>query len=398
MKSITITYLVFLMIFLASCNEEPVGQYPVDNDPPQKISNPSVQNLKGSATIKYDLPDDPDLLYVKAVYALPNGKQKMKIVSAFINELTIEGFAKATKTTVSLFSVDRSKNESQPVTVEIEPLDSPIFDTYATLSVIASFGGLKIAWENPENKDIVVGVVYKDKDNNLVPLENFYTSVTAGAGAVRGLKAEETEFGIYIRDIFNNYTDTLFVTLTPWEESELDKSLWRGLPLCSKFTISQWGGAFTKLWDGVTIADNTDVWYINTTSERTFFTIDLGVKTKLSRFRFWGRNNWYFNLHHPKEIEIWGTNDPLVANGDACSWDGWELLLTAKSEKPSGGGATSFTNLSSEDLALARSGEEFEFPLEVPNVRYVRVRTLRSWTDSNSSFMAELTFWGQIFN
>ncbi len=390
--------IAFLMFFVYSCTEEPIGQYPVDDTSPQMISNPVVSNFKGGATIKYDLPGDKDLLCIKAVYTLPSGEKKEKLASAFINELTIEGFARATKTSVSLIAVDKSKNESVPVVVEIDPLDSPIFDIYHSISVIASFGGIKLTWENPERKDIVVGIVARDEENTFVSLENFYTSVGSGLGTVRGLEAEETEFGIFIRDIYNNYTDTLFSILTPWEESELDKNLWRAMTTCSAFTASQWGGAINVMWDGQTIAGGDGTYYLNrTSSEPIFFTIDLGISTKLSRFKFWGRNEWYFNLHHPKEFEVWGTNDPSVANGDACSWDGWELLLSGTSEKPSGPDATSFANLTSEDLALAMSGEEFEFPLEVPEVRYIRFRTIRTWTDSNSSFIAELTFWGQLF-
>lgn len=393
--------ILFLMlvcsILLTSCKEEVIGQYPVDSTPPQKIANPLVTNTKGGATIKYDLPQDKDLLYVKAIYKLPNGIQKETLASAFVNELTIRGFARSTKTNVQLVTVDRSQNESDPVTVEIEPFDSSIFDIYESLSVIASFGGIKLNWENTTNEEVMVGVLYKDEENSFVPLENFYTSVDLGDVAVRGMESEETEFGIYIRDIFNNYTDTLVLKLTPWEESELDKSLWRGMTLCPSFTVSQYGKAMPVLWNGVTVIDAPEVYYLNTTSAvRTFFTIDFGVSAKLSRFKFWGRNNWYFNLHHPKEIEIWGTNDPAVANGDACSWDGWELLLSATSVKPSGPDPTAHANLTTEDLALAHAGEEFEFPLEVPDVRYIRFRTVRSWTDSNSSFMAELTFWGQV--
>lgn len=392
--------ILFLMlvcsILLTSCKEEVIGQYPVDSTPPQKIANPLVTNIKGGATIKYDLPQDKDLLYVKAIYKLPNGEQKETLASAFVNELTIKGFARSTKTNVQLVTVDRSQNESDPVTVEIEPFDSSIFEIYESLSVIASFGGIKLNWENTTNEEVMVGVLYKDEENSFVPLENFYSSVDLGDVAVRGLESKETEFGIYIRDIFNNYTDTLVLKLTPWEESELDKKLWRGMPLCSSFTLSTWSDPINKLWDGKTIVGLGDIYYLNTTSDRIFFTIDLGVTTKLSRFKFWGRNEWYFNLHHPKEFEIWGTNDPVVATGDACSWDGWELLLSGVSEKPSGPDATPFANLSSEDLALAHAGEEFEFPLEVPLVRYIRFRTLRTWTDSNSSFLGELTFWGQI--
>jgi len=389
--------IAFLIFFVYSCTEEPIGQYPVDDISPQMISNPVVSNFKGGATIKYDLPGDKDLLCIKAIYTLPTGEKKEKLASAYINELTIEGFAKAAKTTVSLIAVDKSKNESDPVYIDIEPLDSPIFDIYNSLSVIASFGGLKLTWENPEKKDIVIGVIAKNEEGTYVQVENFYTSVSDGTGAVRGLESKETEFGVYIRDIYNNYTDTLFSLLTPWEESELDKGLWKGMPLCSAYTLSQYGGAISVLWNGVTVADGYGCYYINrTSSDPIFFTIDLGVSAKFSRFKFWGRNEWYFNLHHPKEFEVWGTNDPNVANGGACSWDGWELLLSGKSTKPSGDDATSFANLTSEDLALAYTGEEFEFPLEVPAVRYIRFRTLRTWTDSNSSFISELTFWGQI--
>lgn len=391
--------ILFLMlvcsILLTSCKEEVIGQYPVDSTPPQKIANPLVTNIKGGATIKYDLPQDKDLLYVKAIYKLPNGEQKETLASAFVNELTIKGFARSTKTNVQLVTVDRSQNESDPVTVEIEPFDSSIFEIYESLSVIASFGGIKLKWDNTDNEEVMIGVLYKDEENSFVPLENFYSSVDLGDVAVRGMESEETEFGIYIRDIYNNYTDTLVLMLTPWEESELDKSLWRQMPLCSSFKISPWGASsMTVLWDGIYITES--IFYLNnSTSEHIFFTMDLGVTAKLSRFKFWGRNNWYFNLHHPKEIEIWGTNDPEVANSDPCSWKGWELLLSPVSTKPSGPDATAFANLTTEDLALARAGEEFEFPLEVPKVRYIRFRTVRTWTDSSSSFLGELTFWGQ---
>lgn len=390
--------IAFLMFFVYSCTEEQIGQYPVDDISPKEVLNPVVENFKGGATITYDLPGDKDLQYVKAVYTLPTGEVKEKLASAFINELTIEGFAKAAKTNVSLISVDKSRNESDPVIVEIEPDDSPIFDIYASLSVVASFGGVKITWENPDKKDIVVGVVAKsDGEGTYDPVENFYTSVSNGLGAVRGMEAKETEFGIYIRDVYNNYTDTLFDVLTPWEESELDKNQWRGLPLCPEFTLSRYGKPIECMWDGATT--NLDFYYINrTTSDPIFFTMDLGVTTMLSRFKFWARNGYYFNLHHPKEFEVWGTNDPEIANGngDACSWDGWELLLSGTSEKPSGPDVVSQGDLTSEDIALAMSGEEFEFPLDIPEVRYIRFRTLRTWTNSNSSFITELTFWGQV--
>lgn len=394
----TSTLFFFLLcVVFSSCKEEGIGQYPVDNIPPGKVSNPIVTNLKGRATINYDLPLDKDLLYVKAVYTLPNGQKKETLASAFVNELTIGGFAKSAKATVELIAVDRSQNESEPVSVEIEPLDSPIFDIQESLYVIASFGGIKLNWDNPDNEEVLVGVVSRNEEGSFMPVENFYSSVAKADVAVRGMESVETDFGIYVRDIYNNFTDTLYLTLTPWEESELEKDLWRAMPNCNSLVeVSSWGTlSMTVLWDNIFITQG--IYYLNKrTPEPVFFTVDLGVSTKLSRFKFWGRNTFYFNLHHPKEFEIWGTNDPAVANGDACSWDGWELLLSSTSEKPSGPAPVSHDNLTTEDLALAHAGEEYEFPLEAPHVRYIRFRTLRTWTNSNNSFLAELSFWGQV--
>ena len=396
MKNLKIVWTFILFVFLYSCSEQPIGQYPVDKIAPQKVANPIIQNIKGGSTITYDLPNEPDLLFVKAVYTLPNGKQKIVETSAFTNTIVINGFAKSAKATVQLVSVDKSKNESLPVTVEVEPLDSPIFDVFASLTIIESFGGIKVSWANPDKAEIVIGVLVKNTENVYEPLENFYTSVADGKGAVRGMPPVPTDFAVFVRDIYDNYTDTVFTTLTPLEEVVLDKKLWKGMPLCSSFVISTYGSGVTSMWDNVI---GSAFYYLNMgTGVNTpiFFTLDLGVNAKFSRFKFWGRNDWYFNLHHPKEFEVWGTSDPVVANGDPCSFTGWKLLTSGISTKPSGPGVLAADKLTSEDKALAAAGEEYEFPMEAPAARYIRVRTVRTWTDSKSSFISELTFWGSL--
>ena len=400
MKKLNITWTFMLLAFMFSCKEQPVGQYPVDKIAPQSVANPVVQNTKGGAILTYDLPNEADLLLVKAVFTLPNGKQKVVETSAYTNSLVINGFAKSAKATVQLITVDKSRNESKPVNVEIEPLDSPIFDVFASTNIIAGFGGVKLTWSNSDKTDIIVGVLSKDEEGKYKPLENFYTSVATGLGAVRGLNSEPTEFGVFVRDIYDNYTDTLFATLTPWSEQQLDKKLFKPMTLASYFTLSQYGSTnMAVLWDGVTTNTNTTttMYYVNTTTaEKIFITFDLGVSAKLSRFKFWGRTGYYFNLHHPKGIEIWGTNDPLVANGDRDSFTGWNLLTSVTSTKPSGPEPLADNLLSTEDKALAAAGEEFEFPLEAPVSRYIRFRCVRSWTDSKSMFLGELTFWGNV--
>ena len=400
MKKLSYTWTFLLIVLVFSCKEQPIGQYPIDKVPPQSIANPVVQNIKGGATITYDLPKEADLLLIKAVFTHPDGNKKVVETSAFANSIAINGFAKSAKATVQLISVDKSRNESQPVDVQIEPLDSPIFDIFANLKVISSFGGIKLTWTNADKKEVVVGVLSKNADGKYASLENFYTSVASGLGVVRGLNPTPTEFAIFIRDIYDNYTDTLFTTLTPWDEQKLDKKLFKGMTLASFFTLSSYGSSnMGVLWDDVStnINTNTTMYYVNTTTtEKIFITFDLGVSAKLSRFKFWGRTAWYFNLHHPKEIEIWGTNDATVANGDRDSFTGWKLLTSGISTKPSGPDVLADNLLTSEDRALAAAGEEFEFPLEAPVSRYIRFRCLRTWTDSKSMFIGELTFWGNV--
>jgi hypothetical protein len=150
------------------------------------------------------------------------------------------------------------------------------------------------------------------------------------------------------------------------------------------------------LWDGLILGSDYQIYYVTTTNYLTqpiFFSFDLGVTVELSRFRMWGRALWVFNLHHPKELEIWGCNDPNVANGDPCSWDGWELLLSCTSTKPSGETVLPNASLTPEDVQLTKDGEEFVFP-DKPIARYIRVKVVRSWTNSQMMHIGELTFWG----
>lgn len=400
MKKINSIFLLFLIVVLIiSCKEDTIGQFPIDNVPPGQVSNPQVSNFRGGSTITYTLPDDLDLLYVKAVYTLPNGTNMEVKTSSYANTLTLKGFGRSTTSTVELISVDRSKNESEPVLVEINPLDSPIFEIFSKLNVIATFGGVKLTWENLYNEDVVIDVLIKDNDEMFTQIERFYTA-TSGSGAVRNQKPVESVFGIVVSDMYDNHTDTLCLTLTPFEETELDKELWRDMKLCPVIKVNAFGTPnMNVLWNNVYINTNAyeQMYYLNDgeDGEKAFFTFDLGVTAQLSRFKFWGRTKWYFNLHHPKEFEIWGTDDPLIA-ADPCSWYGWKLLTTGISEKPSGPDPVSDNMLTNEDMALALAGEEFEFPAENPPVRFVRFRKIRTWTNSPSLFLTELSFWGKI--
>jgi len=69
------------------------------------------------------------------------------------------------------------------------------------------------------------------------------------------------------------------------------------------------------------------------------------------------------------------------------------LIENGEVVKPSGGAIGSN---SAEDVAQAASGEEFEFPIEAPPVRYIRFVNLESWSTGKFMHIMEINFWGQI--
>lgn len=402
MKQLIYTFIIFnLLLYICSCKEETIGQYPVDKIPPKQVENVTVENFPGGAIISYDIPEEEDLLYVKISYRLPNGKMRTNKTSVFENQITIKGFGKSKKEKVALISVDRSQNESEPYWIDIEPEDNPIFSIQENMRVQEAFGGFKLFWENPLKEEIMVGILQKNELGELQYVDNIYSSVPDATVAIRGLDSIKTTFGIYIKDSYENYTDTVLMDLKPLHEQKLEKDLFQsmGQPSIFNYVTSTTGvGPMPRIWDNIYNVD-LNLFYISPGGTiQPYFTFDMGVVAKLSRFRFWGRRDYLFSLHNPKFFEVWGTNDRAVAaDGMTQGWENnpaWIKLMEGESKRPSGGNLGD--PLTDEDIAYAEAGEEFEFPLDAPSVRYIRYRSLISWSGSLGLHVNEIDFWGQI--
>ena len=392
---------LFVALYFVACREENFnGQFPVDSVPPAPVTlmADGVVNFPGGATITYLLPDETDLLCVKAVYQRSDGSVNEEIASAFFNSISLRGFGKSAKVKVLLFSVDKSLNESQPVEVEIHPEDSPIYAVLETLQIKESFGGFTLQWDNPTKEKIVIQVIRPNDEGGYENVDNFYSEAASAKNSVRGQESVTTEFGIFIRDANRNYTDTLRKFITPWFETVLDNSKFTGITRSSKFTISIYGtGDMSVLWDGILIGSGQPgggVYYFAAGEYNPYFAINLGVKAKLSRFRYWGRFDYYFRLYHAKEIQIYGTNDPAVGNNPESDNSQWILLNPEifVSVRPSG--ADVDVPATGEDYEYALAGEEWEFPMEAPAVQWVRFQQLATWTGSTALNCAEIRFWG----
>ncbi|MDQ0107562.1 hypothetical protein J2T02_002681 [Chitinophaga terrae (ex Kim and Jung 2007)] len=388
MKRYSFLYLLCCSLMFA-CKED--KRQPINQDSaPGPVSNVTAENIAGGARITYNRPKDESLLYVKAVYNIREGVQREVKASYYQNTLTVDGFPDTVAYTVTLYAVSRGEKASAPVTVTIHPLTPPVKAAFETLEMTNTYGGVRVTFVNDAEADLVLTVLATDSTQELVPAETYYTKRKAGAFAARGFDTTSRKFGVYVRDRWNNHSDTLFATLKPMFEQKLDKSKFKEVDLPTD-TYQPHIGKFNQLWDDKL---GGNIFHTKPgTGLPQWFTIDLGVKTTLSRFKLHHRDGTFdgpYTGGDPKIYEIWGSNNP-PSDG---SWNNWELLSRFESVKPSGLPEGTVTT---EDKQFAvTDGEDFDFPPDIPPVRYIRFKTIKVWGALDHMYIAELTFWGNV--
>jgi hypothetical protein len=395
-----IYWLSFMLIMAMACKEDIIGPMSDDGSAPGPISNPQVTNLPGAAKIMYTLPKDPNLLYVKAEYEL-NGVSHEERASYFNNNLTVQGFGDTRERTVVLSAVSRSERPSEPVTVTVKPLSPPIEDIFKSLTVIEAFGGINVAYTNINKAKVVIEVLL-DSAGEWINIGNEYTEISAGNFSVRGMPSIERTFGVFVRDRWDNHSDTLEIKLKPIYEELLAAPVYKRntwpipqrppLPtagaLVTPGNLSSW--PFEEMFNEV--ISSGDGFHTNERQPQPIWVpFDLGAKTKLSRFKIWQRQAGYiFNHGNPHKWELWGTNSPT----DTSSW---VLLGSYTMIKPSGGDSPGAETSQDNDVAVA--GQEYDFLPSAPAVRYVAWKNLDSWGNIGGEtgffHLSEMKLYGQ---
>ena len=388
---------------LVSCQEEYIGQYPTDGQAPGQVTNVTTKSVFGGGVIlSYTIPDDPDLQGVKAVYTLDTGKEVSTMVSAYSREIMLEGFASPTEHTARLYSVDKSQNESEPVTVTFTPLRSPIFDVFESLKISSDFGGAKLTWENPEMKDVIVNVSKAITEGSDVQedVQNFYSSAPAGEGFIRGFDAVPVTFNVSISDKYGNKTETISQEVLPLYEEQIDgKTYWTKWNGDPDIPYRQYSKSYpiTKLWDGKTMAASTSSNFFHTPAGYPFpvrFTFDMRQVYKLSRMKVYQRGGtWVYTHGNPKRFQVYGSLSPHASISAESPEDQWIFLGEFESFKPSGLPLGQYTP---EDSDRGAGGEDFTFPIELATeVRYIRFDVLETWGGTEMIHISELEMWGQ---
>lgn len=391
MKKYIHTLLLLTASLLWMCEAEERGQISMDTIPPAQVTSVYVENLPGGAIISYIIPEDEDLLYVKAIYHLDDGRIMEQKASAYSTKLEIVGIGKGKPQTIQLITGDRSKNESAPLKVEIQPLDSPIYDILNSITILNDFGGITLKWNNPLEADIIISVDTLDMDNKFQTSATIYTSSIVGKRSIRGLAPVERIFAVSISDPWNNTTDTVSGMYLPIYEEQLDRkkfSRWNppGIPYMSL------GGGWEieKIWDG--LGGNTGIGYSWPTTSKMgdSWTMNLGVTAKLSRFKIHQRmtSAQVYTGANIKSFDLYGSPNANVNE----NVETWIYLGSYESFKPSG---LPHGQVSDEDIAYALAGEEYMVDISIPAVRYLRFRVNKTWGGANYMQLMEVEFFGQ---
>ena len=388
---LNILIVLSVVMCFGSCKEEPVGQQPVDGASPGKITNVRHRSIAGGAVFHYSLPDDEDLLCVKAVYSIDGTTEIEAKASAFVDSLVVNGFGDMMPHEVKLIAVDKSRNESEPHIETVTPLKPDILTISESLNIVPDFGGLLATWENPNRAEIAVNVEVEDHNKEYVPEETFYSSMANGRGSLRGLDTIPFYFRTYIVDHWGNKGPARYDTIVPMYETLFDRLKFAKIstpgdipPFNSDYDIH-------RIWDGNYGSDpcysspgGTGIW-------PQAVSFDMGVVGKISRFRLYQRTSnsaYIWNEGNMRRFEVWGC---VNFNPTLSGWDQWTLLMDCESIKPSG---LPMGQMSIEDEEVARNGEDFVNDPNNPPVRYIRLVCKRTWADGGNFQIGEVEIFG----
>lgn len=384
--------LLMLALELMSCREEQLHRPNGNGVKPEAITTYSVENEAGKSVINYVIPDQ-HTAYILAEYSIREGQQRSVKSSRFKNSIIVEGFATPGDFEVTLYAVSEGEQRSDPTIVRVSPLTPPHHFVLGSLSVSPGFGGIIINGENPSNSALVIEMMVADPSSGKWEVANrHYSDGTRIRYPVRGFDNIETIFGFAVRDRWFNFSDTVFVTVTPFVEEQIDMS---------RFYPTIFPGDNTTLIGATWTLDKlfnkslaNPLYGTQTNSGMPqHFTLFLQDTYVLSRLKIWTRQEaaYIFAGNAPRKFRFWGSMDPAPDG----SWESWTMLGEFEVTKPSGEPVGTNTEADRQKNA---AGLDFDLGIDVPPLRYLRVQTLETWGRQGNIQIAEMEIYGAKSN
>ncbi len=414
-------------LLFAACNagENEFGRIDQKADVPipEPVTVASVRNISGGAVIKVNIPDDDNIKGIIATYTR-GGKEVNTKISRYTDSLLIVGYADTLTHKVELASFNVNEERSSSVTADFRPLPPAIL--LATPQLFQAFGGVKIRIEGNTPKADLAVCLLRDEDLNdfdkpvgqmkWVEVQTLFTAADSITLSRRGLAPVEAIYGVYLRDRWGNCSDTAKVTITPLEEVKLPADKFRNANLGDdNLRVTNRLYPIEALWDGTGTSEKTGGAYHFFYGEGprpSWFTIDLGVKAKLSRVATLPRINYQiWSIGHPRNFEFWGSLNPTgqeVPGNEHGFDDTWFCLGKFQQFKPSGYEPDGMVGtVTQDDREYFNNGNDFElnnevFPHAYDELRYLRVVIVETFAsfENNTPDLAvhlgEVTPWGQI--
>ncbi|GGB20878.1 DUF4959 domain-containing protein [Puia dinghuensis] len=385
-----------------------------DKTKPGVVTNVKVVNFNGGAYITYTLPNSQNILYVQANYPINNTTTRQTKSSYYSDSITVQGFAQSQDYQVTLYVVSRANVQSDPVVVTVHPLTPPYQLVARTLAMQPDFGGVAISGADSTRSPVTIVALLP---NSIIAgkdvVQNEYTTNNLAIQySLRGYDTMPKKFGLYVIDPYNNISDTLWQTINPLYEIPLPKSLFKPYVLPTDVLAYQ-NGYFnlTNLWDGNygEYCYNTQQPILPSAAKSyiwpAWFTFDMGVTAKLSRYMVWdrvgGNNEFIWTSGAPQTWIMWGRAD--VPQDELMPSD--TSQLPALGQKTPGGwinlgvfnapARPADNPLTNADITTWLNGFNFSESITLPKVRYIRFECLQTMGGTDNYFnMNEITIYG----
>ena len=394
MKTNKILYILIIpFILLYGCNNDESQ----DSNPPGVLTIQNISPTNGGGIISYTLPEDSDILFVRAEYTNSLGVDVYRVSSSHNDSIEIDGLNQNTPVQVRLFVVDQSENMSEPVEIEFTPLPSFIFLVQQSISISPDLGGVKLEWENIAEKTVYVHlhIVNGDsEDVRILSSNNVNESIF-----VRGLESIEMTFLTKVEDFDGNITELEEKgTLTPLFEEMIDKSTWT---LMSQLSVNgnAWEGQTTAFWDDIvdTAETNSDNSYFiiwrdqngGTLNWPLDIVINLNKNVLIHRFKVWQRAFWYNGPtgipYYYQEENMRSFN--LYASNNAIDW----ILL---GEFDIGDPSDENGNIPQNYIDAAANGHDFDLDAVSEPFRYLKFSITSNFGSDTYVHGSEISLWG----
>jgi len=390
---IFLSLILIISLVVYSCKDDDSS----DTTPPGKLEVDLVTPTHGGGIIDYTLPNDNDILFVRAEYTNSLGVDVYRVSSSHNSTIEIDGLNQTSSLNVRLYVVDESGNISEVTEIEFTPLVSYIYLVQESIELTPDLGGVKIEWENIQSKTVYVHIYIRngsDEEIRILSSNNENESMY-----VRGLESVEMTFLSKVEDFDGNITDLEEkAILTPLFEEEIDKSTWS---LVSNLSVNgnAWEGETVSFWDDIvdtveTDADNSYfiIWRNQNGGVLSWpldIVIDLNKNVRIHRFKVWQRAYWYqgptgvpyyYQDENMRSFEIYASNN----------LQDWTLLGAYDIGDP----RDSEGNIPESYISEATNGHDFDLQGVSEAFQYLKFSITSNYGSDTYVHGSEITLYG----